>query len=451
MRARRPGGEDRRQMRKKLTNNLGLKILSLFVAFIVWILVVNIDDPVISITYSGISVEMVNTDCLKTKGKTYEILNKSDNINVTITGKRSVVEAISKDNIKAVADMQNLTQADGVEIKLSSNKNGNKIESLKASHSTVKLKIEDLKVMHLQIDTLTTGNPANGYVVGDIAANQNTVIVSGPESVVSTVAKAQVEVDVSDRTSDITTKSTIVLYDNSGEIVDSKYLETNIDALNISVDILLTRDIDMKVLYHGEPENGYLVKGSPVTSVSKITIAGKKQTIEQISSVIIPESDIDITGQNEDYVTTYNLENWANAKNVKLVGATPSIVDITIPIEKGVTRTLLVPVGNIEIANLPAEYNAKIAIASENADTNNNADSQVKLRVLVLGIASDFSGVKGEDIPGKIDVKSYMEKAGVESLVPGSYKMEVELEMPEGLKVIEPAMANVTLENKTSN
>ena len=56
-------------MRQKLTNNLGLKLISVALSFILWLVVVSIDDPVISRTFSGIEVEILNADAITSQGK----------------------------------------------------------------------------------------------------------------------------------------------------------------------------------------------------------------------------------------------------------------------------------------------------------------------------------------------------------------------------------------------
>ena len=71
-------------MLKKLTNNLGLKLLSLLAAAIIWLVVVNIDDPVSTRTYSSIPVEVINEDTITSEGKVYSVLDNSDVINVTV-------------------------------------------------------------------------------------------------------------------------------------------------------------------------------------------------------------------------------------------------------------------------------------------------------------------------------------------------------------------------------
>ena len=95
-------------MKKFLTNNIGLKILSVVAAFVLWMVVVNVDDPVISRTYTGIPVEVVNGDAITNEGKTFEIVDGSNSISVIVSAKRSVIEQMSRDFIKATADMKDL-------------------------------------------------------------------------------------------------------------------------------------------------------------------------------------------------------------------------------------------------------------------------------------------------------------------------------------------------------
>ena len=47
-------------MMKRLTNNIGLKLISVVFAVILWLIVVNIDDPVSSRKFSNIPVTVVN-------------------------------------------------------------------------------------------------------------------------------------------------------------------------------------------------------------------------------------------------------------------------------------------------------------------------------------------------------------------------------------------------------
>ena len=53
---------DIRKNKPKIYSNLGLKLLSVVLGFLVWLLVLNIDDSAVTKTISNIPVTLVNTD-----------------------------------------------------------------------------------------------------------------------------------------------------------------------------------------------------------------------------------------------------------------------------------------------------------------------------------------------------------------------------------------------------
>ena len=68
-------------MGKKLTNNLKLKILSVFLAFFVWLAVTNISNPDVTAT-KEVPLEVLNEDVLSANGKTYELLDNRSTVTV---------------------------------------------------------------------------------------------------------------------------------------------------------------------------------------------------------------------------------------------------------------------------------------------------------------------------------------------------------------------------------
>ena len=54
------------------SNNTGMKILSVFIAILIWLLVANINDPVRTERFSGIPVQIINENALTSLGYAYE-------------------------------------------------------------------------------------------------------------------------------------------------------------------------------------------------------------------------------------------------------------------------------------------------------------------------------------------------------------------------------------------
>ena len=128
-------------MRKRLTGNLGLKVLAFFIAVFMWLIVVNIDDPVIEKTYTGIPVDVINEEIVTTTNRTYQIVDGTQEVSVTVNAQRSVMEKIKSEDIIAVADMKELSM--GTQIPIDVSIQGYRYEKAFTTPGNLQVKIED--------------------------------------------------------------------------------------------------------------------------------------------------------------------------------------------------------------------------------------------------------------------------------------------------------------------
>ena len=96
-------------MRERLINNIGLKVIALLFSAILWFVVMNVEDPVDSETFKGVSVRIRNDDIITSKGKTYSV-SGDQSVAVTVKAKKSILTNLKEhpEKITAYADMQNL-------------------------------------------------------------------------------------------------------------------------------------------------------------------------------------------------------------------------------------------------------------------------------------------------------------------------------------------------------
>ena len=92
---------------KSLTNNFGFKLLAFVFAFMLWLVVYNIEDPVITRPYTAI-VSVKNEDKIKEMNKCYEIIDASNIVSFSVSAKRSIIEKLEDSDFTAVADMNNI-------------------------------------------------------------------------------------------------------------------------------------------------------------------------------------------------------------------------------------------------------------------------------------------------------------------------------------------------------
>jgi len=148
-------------MRRRLTANLGLKILAFFSAVLMWFVVVNIDDPVTDKTYNGIPVSVINEDVVTTTNRTYQIVDNTQEVMVTVSANRSVLNKIRSEDIVAVADMKELSL--GTQIPIEVSIPGYKYEKVYSSPGNLQVKIEDEAKNNLPITPSTIGTVREGY------------------------------------------------------------------------------------------------------------------------------------------------------------------------------------------------------------------------------------------------------------------------------------------------
>ena len=64
-------------MKKKLTSKLMLKIVSVIVAFLFWLVIINITDPTTSKTFYDIPVQILNENVITLKEGIYYLVDDS--------------------------------------------------------------------------------------------------------------------------------------------------------------------------------------------------------------------------------------------------------------------------------------------------------------------------------------------------------------------------------------
>lgn len=399
-------------MKKKLTNNLLLKILSLVIAFGLWIIVINIDDPVDEKSFSNIKVNLVNTNVLTEQNKVYEVINNTDSVRVRVEASRSLLESLSSADIMAEADFTKMAEDETVEINFYSLRSNEAIRNISGSISKVELNVENKKTKRLVLNTETQGEPMDGYVVGTINMDQNRVEVSGPESIISRISSAVLQVDISDSSSEISTYADVILYDVDGKEVSSKQVTMNTGFVKVTIPILKTKEVPVSVETTGVPAEGYGATGMVEQSVSKVTIAGEDRAISGINKIVIPAEDIDITGSTQNFVKTYSIKKYL-PENVVIVSDTGKIT-VTVYIESKKEVLFKVPAEQVYIMGVPEGYTAE---PDESVDEFN---------LYLFGMKKDLDEIKADEIQGYIQVDNWMESEEMEKLEPGIYLIPVE-------------------------
>lgn len=426
-------------MRKKLLHNWGLKLASLVLAFVLWFLVVQIDNPKDTQTFNNVPVKLTNVELLENENKVYEVLDNTDIVRVTVCAPRRTIEKMRASDIVAEADFSKLTDINTVAISYyinSTDIDSTTIDYYKGNHEAVRLSVEDKAVRSIALKANTIGTPASGYILGNISLDQNIIEVSGPKSIVETLKDARVDISVENATNNLAANVEIQLYDNDGNVVKQDNIKQHVDYAHISVEVLAVKQVPIEVQYSGTVEKGYMPTGVVESDPPSIEIAGTVANIAKVAQITIPETDISVEGATEDVATTIDIRDYL-PDNVRLADSGfHGRVTTTIYVEAIQEKTLYIPVENLSVSNVPQGYQAAFLDGTESYELQ------------VRGLREQLAQLNENTVRGTIDVEKWMKGKMLAKPSLGAHYMPVTFAFEDGIEEIGQMLVSVTIQEE---
>lgn len=424
-------------MKNRLTENIGLKLISLVAAFFLWLVVVNVDDPVINKTYTNIPVEILNGDIISDEGKCYEVMGGSDQITVVVTAKRSVIDDMSRDYIKATADMRALTFLDTVPIEVKTTRFADKIESVSTRTESLKLHLENVVEHTVPLNVSIEGKPEEGHILESAIPKFDKITVLGPESSVLNVASASCVVDVTNLSADESLYVPVELLSADGTTVTDNRLAK--DNANVSVNVVIwaTKEIPLSAGISGSPAEGYSVVGTPYIEPETVVITGRSAYLDSMTAIQIPSDAVSVGSASGNVTTEVDI--------TKLLPAGISFADegydgkaqVTVVVAANDKKTVTIPLQNITVGNVPEGYKANIVDVGES------------INVEIQGKGDAFDQYDGSTAVGLIDALMLIPRDTAESAAAfptGDCDGRVTFNLPAGITETSPIFLEVIVE-----
>ena len=411
-------------MKDKILHNLGTKVLSVILAIIIWLLVTNIDNPYTTKTFTDIPVSVLNEETLLKKNKTWDII-EGDKVSVTIKAKRSVIDKIGRSDINATADLSKLSITNAVPINVVIDKYDDEIsEKSLGSVDTMKVKLENIKKGQFPVTIETTGNVGSGYAVGTKIPTPNIVEVTGPESQIDRINEVRVTVNVEGLTKSQTFSVEPVYYNYDGDKLDASRLTCNVETVEVSINLLQTKKVDLKVETTGEVAKGYALE-SVLLEPKSIVVAGTKDKLADLSEILVTGLSID--GLKKDTEENIDITDYL-PEDIKLAQDNPDVrVNVqVVPLDK---RSIGDPVNKITVRNPNIDYRLEFL------------DDMIS--VTVRGEKDEIEDITLEDLKPVIDVSD---------LAVGEHELQVELQdLSQGYYDNEPTVKIRLTEKEATN
>lgn len=307
-------------LKKWLINNIGYKIAAVVFAVILWLVIVNIQDPQYTRTISDIPVTIENEDLIAEDEYVYTISSGST-ATVSVTGPRSVVSALDTDDFLAVANFEELSITNSVPITITMTGTMSRYESqLTITQKTMSMVIslEDVFTADVDVSVSYGGTAASDLVIDSVSISPSAITVTAPRSVITSLDKALAIVSYADiesalsesDTGKVTLRAAPIVYDTDGNIVEMEGdVSSDCSEVTVSISASYTKTVDISIEASGTPASGYALAGTTL-SFSSVTLKGTKSVLDEIDSLELPGSLLSVSGAAGDVTVVINLEEY---------------------------------------------------------------------------------------------------------------------------------------------
>ena len=359
-------------MKEKLTSNIGLKLLSLFLATFLWLGVINSQDPIETVTFTDVPVTIINEDALTEKDKIPEIV-EGDKITVVVEARRKICDNLTRDNIVAVADFEKISLTDAVPIEVSVVGYADKeVEIIRGMNQMMKLRLENSISKDFRVKISTVGETATGYVIGDMVASPNMIRLTGSQTQINRIEEVVLLVQVDGMSKDSKVTGVPMIYDINGAAVNMNKVQMNTEIVEVKIPILQTKEVKIYVETVGVPAEGYEVKNISYQP-EKVVVAGTASDLLKLGSAL--RFYCDITGVSDTMEENIDISSlWdSNLESLRMVDEDD--LAVTVEFKEHNELSLEISKDDVKVKNLPEG-----------------------MGVQIKGLTSDEVIVKGEEV-----------------------------------------------------
>jgi YbbR domain-containing protein len=392
------------KLKMSLTNNIGLKFLAVLIALVLWLAIVNVNDPEKTITVSNIPISVTNESAITSRDMVYNVKSEQY-LNITVSGKRSIVSNLSAEDFRATASLKELSKVNSIPVDVTT-KNaslGRKITIVKQSAQTILVDVENVEEKDFtDLVVEYTGKVADGYVAGLSSMSTDEVTVKAPTSIIDKIKKVAVRCSLDGTNTNISKKCPVILYDKNDKEIKSDEIELSDKKIRVNVNVLRAKQVPISTINKdelGKPADGYVVD-DVILSSDSITVYGSEESLDSIESLDI-QDDIDVSDAKGD--VTQNIDVTGKLpKGLSVSGE--STITVKVLIKKLITRTFEYDASEVSLNDLSSDLDVQLVTKKVKVALQGEEEVISQLTKDDMAISADLGKVKEGTTTVHVDV-----------------------------------------------
>ena len=392
---------------KLFDNNKFVLILSLFLAFFIW---------VGFSMYGGEEQEKTIEVPIKMDSMTvpaqFNLQQFGDYSNSTvlvkIVGKKAVIGTVNSDDIKVIASTLDVNTPGKHSLPLSVTIDSTKdfqIVSTNTLSVEVYFDIYKEVTMAVSLDMQEEPGVPKGYQLGTITFSDDKLLAHGPSTEVSKISKILAKAEIDEVLTKTTTyKAQIVAVDKYDNEIQNITID-NADDFTVTIPVYKLAKLPVSIDLTNMP-SGITKDDINITySVSSLNVAGEASTIDNMKSVVIGTVDF---SELTDVQTTFDFD-VSSIAGIKIKSKVSSI-RVTIDLSGYESKKITLPASSIEIVN---STNKKITVLTESVE------------IKAAGLTKSVKSITASDISAVLNIDDDV-KSGDNQKLPLTLKTNVQ-------------------------
>ena len=421
----------------RITANIGIKLLSVVIAILIWYFAVYSDDPVTTVSFT-VHIDVENESYIQNGKQVYYIDDEYKTVTVYVKGNQSKVKNLTENSITVTADLTQIVdlERDPVMVPLTATCKGFDSSAITLSRTTIPIEIEEISSKDLPITVLTgETTPAKDYEIGSMKPNPETITVNGPESVISQIDSVVAYIDVTNMSGSGVKTANLVYIDKEQNTISEETINDDITVeggvTNVVVNVELWRKqsgVTFNVNYSGTPAEGYQVY-SITTSPDEVTLAGNTDALTELAqnenTITIPAEWINVDGKTSDFTQTCDITELL-PENMKIASSMNDTIDVTVKILPTESKEITYDVDKIIALNLAQD------------ETILYTNPTISLRIKSTG--GDLAALTEDNIKVELELSG---------LVEGEHSKDVTVTLPAGYALVDTVEVKFTLKKNS--
>lgn len=401
-----------KRFQELLMKDLGWKLLSVAIATTMWFMVISINQPIDTRSYST-TLQLVGEETLTARGLT--VANGEDltntKVSIKVKAQRTALDRLSQrqaDLISASVDLSDLTYVqDGdtvtlpVDTSVGGGATGYTVEG--KVPGSVEIRVETLAVKEFPLEISLNGEVTDGTHLSTPKLIPETIMVKGAKSAVNSVVAVRLSVNAAEAVQQKEMQVKPVAYDKDGNTV--KGVTFSVETVTVSYSLNEAKQVPVQVSVIGSPAAGYHM-GEVTCTPKTVSVIGAKEDLDKLN--VISLDQLDVSGATSSISHTFQLSDYL-PDGIKLEEDTSSAVQVLVHVARGEEKTVTVSSEQLHLVNAQEGYQYHLP------------DS---VSVSISGEASQLAAVEGSDLTGQVDVSSLTE---------GEHTVAVNWSLPGGI------------------